>query len=96
VRNAADHIDAERDRALQVLEGARDVLQRSRPLLLIEANDDAHRKQGASNADVLALLRSLGYAIFVFSETSGLEEPWTEGSPLSANIVAKPLTPSGT
>jgi FkbM family methyltransferase len=80
---------------LKVLEGARDVLRSSRPLLLIEANDDALRKQEASTADLLALLRSVGYAMFVFSETSGLEEPWAEGSPLSANIVAKPLTPPG-
>jgi FkbM family methyltransferase len=80
---------------LKVLEGARDVLHRSRPVLLIEANDDALRKQEATTADLVTLLRSLGYAIFVFSESTGLEEPWTEGSSLSANIVAKPLTPSG-
>jgi FkbM family methyltransferase len=80
---------------LKVLQGARDVLQRLRPVLLIEANDDALRKQEASTTGLIALLRSLGYAIFVFSESTGLEEPWTEGSSLSANIVAKPLTPSG-
>jgi FkbM family methyltransferase len=81
---------------LKVLEGGRGILRRARPILLIEANDDALRKQGASAADLLALLRALGYAIFVFSETTGLEEPWVEGTPLSANIVAKPLTLSGT
>lgn len=81
---------------LKVLEGAREVLRRSRPLLLIEANDDALRNQGASTAQLLALLRSLGYAIYVFSEAKGLEEPWLEGAPLSANIIAKPLTLPGT
>jgi FkbM family methyltransferase len=81
---------------LKVLEGAREVLRKSRPILLVEANDDALRKQGASTADLLALLRSLGYGIFVFSEATGLEEPWAEGGPLSANIVAKALSLAGT
>lgn len=80
---------------LKVLEGAREVLRTSRPTLLIEANDEALRKQGASSEALTALLRSLGYAIYVFSDSSGLEEPWHEGSRLSANIVAKPLTPRG-
>ncbi|MBV8187822.1 MAG: FkbM family methyltransferase [Alphaproteobacteria bacterium] len=79
---------------LKVLAGARETLRKWQPVLLIEANDEALRKQGASTADLLALLRSLDYAVFVFSETTGLEEPWAEGSPLSANIVAKALPPS--
>jgi FkbM family methyltransferase len=80
---------------VKVLEGARKVLMSSRPVLLIEANDEALRKQAASNSHLVALLRSLDYEIFVFSDKSGLVEPWTEGASLSANIVAKPLTPSG-
>jgi FkbM family methyltransferase len=75
---------------VRVLEGGRALLKASRPVLLIEANEDALRKQATSAEELLALLKSLDYAIFAFSDTTGLVERWVEGEPLSANIVAMP------
>jgi FkbM family methyltransferase len=75
---------------VKVLTGGRALLMASHPVLLIEANDDALRKQGTSNDDLIALLRSLDYEIFIFSDATGLVERWIEGTRLSANIVAMP------
>ena len=77
---------------LKVLNGGRNVLMTSRPILLIEANDAALRGQGASSEALLKLLRELDYDIHVFSETTGKVEPLAQGGALSANIVAYPKT----
>ena len=76
---------------LHVLEGARRTLAAHRPILMVEANDEALQAQGASTAALLAFLRNeLDYGIFVFSATTGGVEPMREGSSASANIVAVP------
>lgn len=75
---------------VKVLAGGLALLKASRPILLIEANESALRKQTASVDEMLALLRSLDYEIFAFSDTTGLVDRWIEGTPLSANIVARP------
>jgi len=76
---------------LKVLNGARGLLTTMRPVMLIEANDSALRGQGASNAALLELLRTLRYEVRVFSDRTGEVEPFDEDGPLSANIVALPL-----
>jgi len=58
--------------------------------LLIEANEGALQGQGASSAEVVALLNELGFDIHVFSDRTGEVEPHVAGAPLSANIVAVP------
>jgi FkbM family methyltransferase len=73
---------------VKVLRGARRMLTRWRPTLLIEANEAALRGQGTSTADLVALLRSFGYDIRVFSYRTGEVETLLEGGTLSANIVA--------
>lgn len=76
---------------MHVLEGARRTLTTHRPILMVEANDEALRAQGASTAALLAFLRNeLDYGIFVFSATTGGVEPMREGCSASANIVAVP------
>jgi hypothetical protein len=40
---------------------------------------------------LLELLRTFDYQIHIFNER-GLTKPWTEGQPLSANIVAMPTS----
>ncbi len=76
---------------MHVLEGARKTLAAHRPILMVEANDEALQAQGASTASLLAFLRDeLGYGIFVFSSETGGVEPMREGSSASANIVAVP------
>ncbi|HZX84924.1 MAG TPA: FkbM family methyltransferase, partial [Reyranella sp.] len=75
---------------LKVLNGGRALLRTARPVLLIEANDEALRRQGASTAEVIALLRALGYEIRVFSQRTGEVERLAADGVLSANIVAVP------
>jgi FkbM family methyltransferase len=75
---------------MKVLTGGRELLKTARPVVLLEANDDALRKQATSTDEMLMLLRSLNYEIFVFSDATGFVERWIEGTPLSANIVAMP------
>jgi FkbM family methyltransferase len=75
---------------LKVLQGGLGLLGRTRPVLLIEANEGALAGQGASSAAIVALLEGLGYEIRVFSERTGKVEPRPPGGALSANIVAVP------
>ena len=72
-----------------VLQGGRQVLMSSRPLLLLEANEPALQAQGASVQELLTLLRSeFRYDILVFSAHTGGVEIMKEGAAVSPNIVA--------
>jgi len=73
-----------------VLDGGRAFLRTARPVLLIEANEEALQRQNASTAGMIALLRELDYEIRVFSARTGEVERLAEGGMLSANIVAVP------
>ena len=74
---------------VKVLTGGRNVLATSRPILLVEANEEALKRQGTRTGALLELLQTLGYEIHIFNDR-GLTERWVEGMPLSANIVALP------
>ncbi|MFO1160110.1 MAG: FkbM family methyltransferase [Reyranellaceae bacterium] len=91
-RLSIDHVDVMKidveGAEVKVLRGARRMLMRCRPTLLIEANESALRGQGTSTTELVALLQSLGYEIRVFSYRTGEAELLTEGGTLSANIVA--------
>jgi FkbM family methyltransferase len=56
---------------LAALEGARGILSRDHPLLLLELCDATLQHQGAGSADVLKLLKAYGYHVFIFDPTSG-------------------------
>lgn len=74
-----------------VLQGARQVLMSSRPLLLLEANEPALQAQGTSVQELLALLRSeFRYDILVFSAHTGGVEVMKDEAAVSPNIVAVP------
>lgn len=75
---------------LALLRGARAVLERDHPVLLLELNDGALNKQGTDAVEVVELLTELGYAIRVFDSESG-EVVSAEGRPLSENLVAVPV-----
>lgn len=76
---------------MHVLEGARRTLSAQRPVLMVEANDEALQAQGASTDALLAFLRDqLDYGIYIFSPETGGVEPMGEDSSASANIVAIP------
>lgn len=55
----------------KVLAGARQILTRFKPIILLEALDPALGKQGSSTAEVTAFLKSLGYRIYDFSPATG-------------------------
>ena len=75
----------------RVIAGAPMVLQKMRPILLLEVNDKALRAQGNCADKLLDTLRDeTGYKIFVFSSATGRLEPWRNGNPLSSNVVAIP------
>lgn len=71
-----------------VLNGARQTLAKSRPLLLLELSDAALQRQGSTSAEVVALLRSLGYETYTFDESSGRPVKTTNHSKFSNNIIA--------
>jgi FkbM family methyltransferase len=72
-----------------VLEGATHVLSNMRPLLLMEVTDAALRHQGSSQEDLLSMLRSYEYRLYVFDQATGM--PVAENTAeLSENIVAIP------
>lgn len=74
-----------------VVAGARQILGRTRPLMLLEIHDSALRAQGNSAESLLADLRGgLDYEILVFSASTGLVERLVDGASLSANVVAAP------
>ncbi|MBS0541771.1 MAG: FkbM family methyltransferase [Proteobacteria bacterium] len=74
-----------------VIAGARNVIESMRPSMLLEINEGALQAQGTSADGLLSMLRNdMGYEILVFSPETGLPEPPSEGSALSANVLAVP------
>jgi len=73
-----------------VIAGAREVLARTQPLIVLEISDKALRGQGSDAQQLIVTLRELGYEIGVFSATTGCIELLGEGGDLSLNVVAMP------
>ena len=74
----------------KVIMGMQETIRRYRPALLVEVFDNALRTQGSSCEELLEILRSLGYRLFIFTEEKGLAAP-LEGEPKgSENILALP------
>ncbi len=71
-----------------VLEGAKQVLEKHHPLLLLELSDRSLRTQGSSAAEVLTILRSLGYNTFEFGQFTGVPVQSTLGGLPVDNIIA--------
>jgi hypothetical protein len=75
---------------LLALDGSPKTLRTSRPLLLLELFDSALRRQGSSSAEVIRLLKSFDYEIYVFDQESGRPVRSERYSEVSENIVAAP------
>lgn len=73
-----------------VIAGAREVLARTQPVIMLEISDKALRGQGSDAQQLIATLRELGYEIGVFSANTGRIELLAEGRDLSLNVVAMP------
>jgi hypothetical protein len=73
------------------LEGTRAVLERDRPLLLVEAEDERLASQGRTKAELLDAIARLGYALYVFDEASAqLHPPRLPGEPEGNIVAARP------
>lgn len=70
-----------------VLRGARQILSRHRPLLLVELLDAALNGQGATREQLFAELAALGYELWTFGDR-GLPEPAAEIHGDGINLVA--------
>jgi len=55
----------------RVLSGARGLISRFKPIILLELLDPALRKQGSSAEAVIGLLKEMGYLIYDFSPETG-------------------------
>jgi FkbM family methyltransferase len=73
---------------LRVLLGARDVLQKFRPILLFEVVEPALRKQGGSFEQIREFLGNLQYGLFTF-DRDGCPAPAPEGM-AGDNMIAVP------
>jgi FkbM family methyltransferase len=73
---------------LAVLQGAREILSRDHPILVLELFDAALRTQGARSEEVLDLLKEYGYQVFVFDPESGQPVPGETPLQENPNIVA--------
>ena len=73
------------------LKGASEILERFRPLLLLELADRALCHQGGSSSQIWDFCRQKGYRIFAFDQTTGLPVP-AQQKPYydSENVVAVP------
>jgi FkbM family methyltransferase len=76
---------------LHALQGAVKILERFRPMLLLELADRALCHQGCNSAQIWDFCRQRGYQIFAFDERTGLPVP-AQQKPYydSENIIAVP------
>jgi hypothetical protein len=70
------------------LSGARRILARDHPLLLLELSDAALRNQASSSEAVVDLLRGYGYELFVFDPVSGQPRPGVTPPEQDPNVIA--------
>jgi FkbM family methyltransferase len=75
----------------RALKGAAGILERFRPLMLLELADGALRHQGCSSTEIWDFFREKGYRLFAFDRSTGLPVP-AQQKPYydSENIVAVP------
>src|SRR2546422_334845 len=73
----------------QVIEGAVEVLNRMRPVILLEVSKKALGLQGASPQNLIDLLQSRGYDTHRFDPLTGLPVP-AQASDTLENMIATP------
>jgi FkbM family methyltransferase len=73
---------------LAVLEGARQILERARPVIFVEVHNDILRARGTDPAEVLRVLRQAGYHQFI-DRRGGAADESNLAAPISW-LVARP------
>jgi FkbM family methyltransferase len=71
-----------------VIKGARKTLAKYRPTLIMELEDKFLREAGSSAKELLALLRSLGYSFWMFSNNGELLQ-YNERGKSGMNLICK-------
>lgn len=74
----------------RALRGAADLIRRDRPLFMVEIEPDHLARQGASVADLQAVMGDGGYRAFAMTSAAGLVplgDDWTPRDPRSPNVV---------
>ncbi len=88
---AVDLIKADVEGAeVRLLDGARGVIAGSRPIILLEWQDDSLRRQGSSIDELASRLASLDYVVLPFDASSGRPTVKREATQDDANVVACP------
>jgi FkbM family methyltransferase len=80
-------IDAEGSE-IAILEGTEEALTTHSPVLQLEIEEHSLRRQGGSPDELLELLEQLGYAVWVFDETTALLRPRRGDELPAGNAVA--------
>jgi hypothetical protein len=73
----------------EVLDGARELLARARPIIFLELHGDILRERGRSPREVLGKLESLGYATFLRNERPVSPEE-ASGAPIIRIVCSPP------
>lgn len=72
-----------------VLHGGRATVERFRPVMLVEAQDESLRQAGSSATELLGFVRSFGYEVKVFGPT-GVPEPIDGDRITGLNLLCVP------
>jgi FkbM family methyltransferase len=73
----------------RLLRGAADSMRKFRPVLLVEVSDEALRKQSSGGEELLQLIRSFGYLLYLFDAGTGLPR-FAHPGESGANMIAVP------
>jgi FkbM family methyltransferase len=72
-----------------LIQGAADAIRQYRPVLLLEVSDEALRNQSSSSEELLRLVQSFGYLLYLFDSVTGLPKLARPGE-YSVNMIAVP------
>lgn len=70
------------------LDGARNILARDHPILLLEVNDEMLRRQGSSRDALTDLLHASDYETYVFDSVTGRPVPGAQPPAEDPNVIA--------
>jgi FkbM family methyltransferase len=73
---------------IRALSGGASLLERCKPLLLLEASDASLRRQGGSVRKLLDVLKETGYVPFCFDAATGLPTLLQDDAAVSDNLIA--------
>ena len=75
---------------IAIISGMKSTIGKQHPLLPVEVFDSALRAQGSSSEEILKILSSFGYRLFVFSKYDGQPLPLEDVPQESENVLAVP------